>query len=103
MGFKDVRRRAIEALKSGDFEHEARNAIDEKNLFFTGEVSADYVIELLNRCRGTQHSSAPHHWDASIEIHVFKPVVMNSGNETRWYIKLYLIDVTAWFISVHRS
>ena len=104
MGFKDARRRAIEALRAGDIQHEARGDIDDKNLLETGEVSADEVVRLLNRCRGTQHSSSPHHTVASVEVHVFKPVDRDAdGTETRWYIKLYFLDPDTWFISVHRS
>ena len=104
VGFKEAKERAIKALRSGDVAHEARGDIDDKNLLLTGEVSADEVARLLSRCRGTQHSSSPHHLDPSIEVHVFRPVDRDvAGKETRWYIKLYFLDPDAWFISVHRS
>ena len=103
MGFRDARSRAIEALNSGDIQHEARGDIDDKNLLLTGDVSADEVVALLLRCRGNQHSSSPHHGDASVEVHVFKPVVGSGAAQTRWYIKLYFLDPDAWFISVHTS
>jgi hypothetical protein len=103
VNFKDAKRRAIEALRSGDFQHEARNDIDDKNLLVTGRITAEQVVTLLNRCRGTQHASSPHHQDASIEVHVFKPVARAAdGTQTRWYIKLYFLDPDTWFISVHQ-
>ena len=104
MGFKDARKKAIEALKKGEFHHESRGNIDDKNLLLTGKVSVDDVIGLLRRCRGDQHSSSPHYNAASVDVHVFKPVIKEAGGtETRWYIKLYFLDPDTWFNSVHQS
>lgn len=104
MGFKDARSRAIEALKSGDFEHATRADIDDKNLLFTGEVTVSKLIELLKGCRGNQYEVSPHHQVASVDVHIFKPQAKEpDGTKVGWYIKLYFIDPDTWFISVHRS
>lgn len=101
MGFKEVRRAVVEARLEGRFQHEERSSADEKNLLFTGEVSAADVAALLKRCRGDQHHISTHHFDSSLVVHVFKP----SDVAGRWYIKCYLVEVDgieAIFISVHR-
>lgn len=99
MGFRDIRKQVIDALNSGAVQHEARGDINDKNLLATGAMTIADVIRLLSRCRGNQHESSPHHQDASIEVHVFKPL----DDGTQWYIKLYCIDPDVWFISVHNS
>jgi hypothetical protein len=106
VGFKDAQRAAIEALRQGRIQHEARaGAIDEKNLLLTGDVTPEQVVRLLSACRGTQHSSGPHHQVSSIEVHVFRPEARLEATapKERWYIKLYFTEPDAWFISVHRS
>lgn len=105
MGFKDARDRAIKALESGNVQHEVRGGeIDEKNLLQTGDVSPEDVVALLKRCRGTQHSSSPHHFDPEVDVHVFRPEVVVPGRKRaqRWYVKLYFVEPDAVFISVHR-
>ncbi|MBS7349065.1 MAG: hypothetical protein KIG95_02695 [Comamonas sp.] len=47
MGFKDAKSRVIKALENGDYSHEVRLNIDEKNKLQTGEVSADFVINII--------------------------------------------------------
>lgn len=102
MVFRTARKRLIEALREGRFEHEARDAQSEKNLLAVGDVSADQLITLLHRCRGDQHVERPHHWDQETTVHAFKPVV--GGDQ--WYIKAYFDpddrSAGAVFISVHR-
>lgn len=102
MGFRDARDCLVDALRQGQYEHEARHARTEKNLLAVGEVSVEAVITLLHRCRGDQHEESPHHWDSSTTVHEFKPVV----NDERWYIKAYFDpdgeSGGATIISVHR-
>jgi len=93
-GFKAAKKAAIEALCSGNYQHEARSAIEVKNLLATGEVSAEFVADLLRQSRGSDHSSSPHHRASSIDVHV----VYSRG----WYIKFYFIDPDTFFISVHQ-
>ena len=50
MGFSEAKRAVVAALREGNFEHEARQALAEKNLLAVGDVDA-------RRCRtGTQDS-----------------------------------------------
>jgi len=100
LGFREARGRAVAALTAGSvIEHEAREALNEKNLLAIGEVSCEDVAFLLKRCLGTQHYSSPHNCDAATEVHVFKPI---DSQGDQWYIKLYFRKATI-FISVHRS
>lgn len=105
MGFRDARSRAIEAIESGNVQHEARSgAIDEKNLLQTGEVGSQFVARLLRQCRGTQYERSPHHFVPGVEVHVFRPelVVPERKSPQRWYVKLYFLEPDVVFISVHR-
>lgn len=86
---------------TGDFQHERRDALSEKNLLAVGDVTAAEVVGLLPKTRGDQYSSSSHDWDAATAVHVFKPVV----NREQWYIKAYFLDPSdesAMFISVHK-
>jgi hypothetical protein len=101
MGLSDARKALIPALEAGDFQHEARDVIGEKNLLAAGDVTEAEVIRLLRRTRGDQYSSSAHDWDPKTTVHVFRPEV----DGERWYIKAYLLDPSeqsATFISVHK-
>ena len=100
MTFKEARARLIDALKEGRYQHEARDAQDEKNLLAVGDVSAEEVIEILKACRGKLHKKEPHHCKADIEVHVFKSI-KKIGEWTQWFVRAYFIEEDAWFISVH--
>lgn len=93
MSFKEIRRRAIEAIRAGKIQHEARGEIEEKNLLLVGDVTIDQVIHLLHACRGTQYSSSPHHLVPKIEVHIFKPETKldSTSAKTFWYVKLYFL------------
>lgn len=100
MGFKNARKTLIEALEEGDYRHEPRAVLSEKNLLAIGEVTEEEVIGILRRTRGYQYSSSPHAWDAEVTVHVFRPVVHGQ----RWYVKAYFLgspNASAVFISVH--
>lgn len=100
MGFRNAKALLILALESGDFGHEPREVQEEKNLLAIGEVTPEFVIGLLRKTRGQDYSSSPHDAHASVEVHVFKPVV----DEGRWYVKAYFSPGdSAVFISVHES
>ena len=94
MGFREAKKRVLEALISGSFIHAIRDRIDEKNLLHTGDVSAEEVVEIITRCNGTHHTETPHHTIATTTTHVLK----SDG----WYIKFYFIDQDTVFISVHQ-
>lgn len=89
------------ALESGDFQHERRDTLSEKNLLAVGDVTETEVVKLLRRTRGDQYSSSGHDWDPGTTVHLFKPEV----DGQRWYIKAYFLDPaekSAMFISVHK-
>ena len=94
----------VAALHKGDFEHEAREALAEKNLLAVGDVDASEVAKLVLKTRSDDYGESPHHWDQSVVVHTFRPTV----REQRWYIKVYFVetdgdDRKAIFISVHRA
>ncbi len=100
MGFRNAKTRLIRALESGDFGHEPREVQEEKNLLAVGDVTTEFVIDLLHKSRGQDYSSSPHHADPLVDVHVFGPTV----DGERWYVKAYFSpDRSAVFISVHRS
>lgn len=96
MGFKEVRALLIEALLDGRVGYEMRAAIGEKNLLATDEVTNEFVIRLLRRCAGWEYSTSRHHTQ-DVDCHIFT----SSMGDERWYIKAYLRNGLAVFISVH--
>jgi hypothetical protein len=98
MGFKDVRCLLIDALESGHYQHEYRADMESKNLLAIGEVTAEFVVDLLRRCRGDQYRSSPYHFDPGVLCHQFTPKL----DGERWYLKAYFLSAKAVFISVHR-
>ena len=93
MGFREVKSKVVADLLAGNYQHEVRNGIDDKNLLATGEVSREWVAELLKSARGHEYQSSPHHQAPSVTVYVVK---------TRtWYIKFYFYPHTL-FISVHQ-
>lgn len=99
MGLRDARARFIEALLAGAFDHEERSVKSERNLLAVGEIEAAEVIDLLQRCRGEEYRTSPHHFDAATTVHEFRP----RGRTGRWYIKGYFMESTLFLISVHRT
>ena len=93
MNFTDVKSRLLQALKTGDFEHEARRNITAKNKLQTGECTTEDVIKLVERCRGNSHSQSEHDQVSGIMVHVIKA--------QSWYIKFYFLEPSVMFISVH--
>ena len=94
----------MEALREGNFEHEARDALAEKNLLAVGDVRANEVAALVLKARAEDYRESPHHWDQSVVVHTFTPTVRGE----RWYIKVYFVEIDrddrkAMFISVHRA
>jgi hypothetical protein len=97
MGLKDVRGLLIDALESGRVQHEYRADMESKNLLAVGEVTPEFVIQLLKRCSGRQYRATPYHYDPSIVCHQFTPTL----NGEPWYVKSYFLSSDAVFISVH--
>lgn len=95
MGWKIIKAQVIKALKNGTFQHEARREIETKNLLQMGRITPNDVRMLLERARGTDHASRPHHRAPSVTVHI----VTVQG----WYIKFYFVEPDTVFISVHRT
>ncbi len=93
-GFKEARRGAILALEQGNYQHEARDSIDVKNKLATGDVTPDFVADIIKRSRGNEHTCSPHHSVKGIDVHV----IFSKG----WYVKFYFIHPDTFFISVHQ-
>ena len=97
MGFKDVRCLLIDALESGRYQHEYRDDMESRNLLAVGDVTPEFVIQLLQRCQGRDYKATPYHYDPRILCHQFTPTL----DGQRWYIKAYFLWSDAVFISVH--
>lgn len=96
MGFKDVRKRLIEALRTRQYTNEERLNAASKNLLASGDVDDAFVIQLLLRCAAWEYGTSKHHF-LEVDCHIFTPTLEGA----RWYIKAYLEPARAVFISVH--
>lgn len=99
MGFLSVKRQVIQCLEKGTYDHEIRSNIDVKNLFQCGQISDEFVIDLIKATRGNEYSVSPHHKVPAINVHILKP----SKSGRQWYIKFYFTEPDVVFISVHES
>jgi len=100
VGLREARRVLITCLRSGTYEHEARDVLAEKNLLAVGEVDVGFVVRLLHHTRGADYNAVPHVWAPETTVHVFRPFLRG----TRWYVKAYFItegEPHAVLISVH--
>lgn len=98
MGFDAIKKLIIHKIRLRQVQHEPRKDSYKKNLYAHGLVSDEEVIALISICRGNDYQVAPLHSDRTIDVHFFRPV--KTG--VRWYIKVYLVEPDAWFISVHK-
>lgn len=94
MGYRDARKRVLDALARRQFSHEVRGDINVKNLLHIGEITPEQVISIIKSSCGNDHASSPHHSIAGIEVHVIRC--------RQWYIKFYFLDPDTVFISVHQ-
>lgn len=94
MGYKDVKKKVLNALELRAFSHEARGSIDVKNLLHAGDITPEEVTRLIESSSGADHSSSLHHSVKGVEVHVIKC--------RKWYIKFYFVDPDTVFISVHK-
>ena len=60
MGFTSAKRAILAALATGNFQHEVREVLSEKNLLAVGDISVEEVITILKRARGVDHSVRIH-------------------------------------------
>jgi len=99
IGFKKVKSKVIDCLKTGKVRHEQRGDIDIKNLLAIGTVTTEQVATAIARASGDEYECRFHHYDSQIQVHIIKTV--NAGK--RWYIKWYFIEPETVFISVHEQ
>lgn len=98
MGFKKEKKEVLKRLLSGDYLHEVRNNINEKNFLQTGKVSAEMLAKIISKARGGDYSTSPHHFVNGIEVHILQRVKYENKS---WYIKWYYLEPDLFFISVH--
>jgi len=55
IGFKEAKRRAIEALRNKTYQIAERREIETKNLLYGNSISEEDVIEIISKCRGQDH------------------------------------------------
>lgn len=92
MGFDEVKRSLLEALRVGQIQHDFRP--EGKNLLASGLVDPSKAMALIGRARGHEAHESPHHEDASVQVWVLRP--------QGWYIKFYYRKV--WrFVSFHKE
>ena len=96
LGFREVKRRVLEALRTRDYSFEDRADADTKILLDSGGMTADRLYSILRSCRGEDHSVSPHHALPSVPVHVLK--------KDGWYVKFYFVEgiPSTMFISVHQ-
>ena len=94
IGFKEAKRRAIEALRNKTYQIAERQEIETKNLLYGNSVSEEDVIEIIIKCRGQDHEIRPHDMVKTVDVHILR--------KDGWYIKFYFLDPETFFLSVHR-
>lgn len=98
VGFRAARRRLCEALNTPrTIIHEPRSEQPSKNLLQSGVVTPEEVFEVVRAARGHEYNESPHHQEAEIIVHV----IARPHQNVDWYIKWYIIEPNAVFISVH--
>lgn len=94
MGFKTAKKQLLNCLTSGHILHEARDSIDIKNHFLTGQLSREALMDILRCARGYEYEHSYHHRAPSIEVHIVRTRYLGES----WYVYLAPNCV---FISVH--
>ena len=51
--FGEAKNALVRALKSGDYRHESRATLAEKNALAVGDITESEVVRLIRRCEGT--------------------------------------------------
>lgn len=94
IGFREAKRRAIEALRNKTYQIAERREIETKNLLYGNSISEEDVIEIISKCRGQDHEMRPHDMVKTVDVHILR--------KDGWYIKFYFLDPETFFLSVHR-
>lgn len=87
----------IQCLTEGNIQNEHRP--NDKNVFKSGKLSIDKLIEMIYQTTDQQYEHSLHHVLEKVKVYILKPVIENE----EWYIKFYFIEPDCWFISVHKS
>jgi hypothetical protein len=102
-----IRARVIGALKEGKVQHEMLNGqVNSCDLFQSGQVSAEEVIEFLKPSRGLRFKEVPHPTIHDIKTIIFQPNVSRGGLPVSWYVKCHCLlkdDDEIWFVGVYST
>lgn len=102
-----IRLRLIEVLKQGRVQHEMLNGqISNCDLFQSGQVSPEEVIEFLKPSRGLRVKEFPHPTIPEIKTIVFKSNVSRGGLPVSWYVKCHCLPKDGdeiWFVGVYST
>lgn len=72
IGFKEAKRRAIEALRNMTNQVAQRREIEAKNLLYANEVSEEDIIAVISKYRGQDHEMRPHDMIKTIDVHILR-------------------------------
>lgn len=95
MGFKEIKKQAIDCIKCDHIKHIERDL--DKNLFADGLISSDEMIKIISSCNGDCYECSKHHF-MDIDVHILKP----NGRYDGLYVKFFFIEPDVIFISVHK-
>ena len=93
MTFKEAKSKIVEALLADTYAIEERGD-KSKNLLCDNAISNQDAAAIVQRTKGHQHSTSPHHAVPTITVWIFRP--------DDWYVKVYFTS-NAVVISFHRS
>ena len=84
VGFNEAKQLAIELLQAGSWLPETRLDQSEKNLLFTGDVSVEEAVAIVEATKGPGQCTK-HHANPAIDVWTFRSVYL----KTKWYVKFY--------------
>ena len=96
MGLNEIKQEVIKCIQMDLVQHETRT--NSKNLYASGELSNEDMIEIIKSCRGDCYEKQRHHF-LDIDIYIMKL----KGRYDGLYVKFYFIEPDVWFVSVHYS
>ena len=94
MEFDKIISIVVNALDTGAYNHEHRQAINKKNLLAFKVVDATFVKNLIEKTEEKNYNMFYDYTFKDREIHEIKI--------SRWYIKFYYENSMVTFISVHK-
>lgn len=74
------------------------------DLFQSGQVSVEEVLEFFKPSRGLRYEEKPHPSIPDIKTITFKTNVSQGGLPVSWYVKCYCLpkgEDEAWFVGVY--